>query len=125
MLKNMNKAIRHFVAIFLMLWLPVFSGSASAMVACAHMMSQDMSRDVSMTATDQGGPCNMQDTDRMEKTSAGCDQCGQCHVACSPGITSTSHTPVTIASNVEHASPLQLFHSITLPLLDPPPLVLL
>lgn len=107
-----------------MLWLPVFSGSALAMVSCPHMSSQAQSEAMSLSATDDDAHCNMQHQQKTDNSASGCDLCGQCHVTCSPGITASLRTPLTTASNVEHASPLQLFHSVTLPLLDPPPLAL-
>jgi len=115
----MSKTLRQSLAIFLMLWLPIFSGSALAMMPCSHMMSQD----ASMSSAGQADHCNMSQPAQPENSDSSCDQCGQCHVACSPGITSSLCTSVTTAASAEHPTPIALFHSVTLPLLDPPPLV--
>ena len=61
---------------------------------------------------------------QQQENSLSCDQCGLCQVACSPGLTASLNPSITAASSVENATPLSLFRSITLPLLDPPPLVL-
>mgnify|MGYP001580837459 CR=1 FL=1 len=116
----MSKTLRQSLAIFLMLWLPIFSGSALAMVSCPHMMSHDMS--MSMSAAEHADHSNAQS--QQQENSLSCDQCGLCQVACSPGLTASLNPSITAASSVENATTLSLFRSITLPLLDPPPLVL-
>lgn len=118
-LLKMSKAIRQSVAIFLMLWLPIFSGSALAMVACPHSMSPD----ASMTAAEHANHNNTQQTQKADN-GLSCDQCGLCHMTCSPGITSSLNSSATLASSAENPAPISLFRSITLPFFDPPPLVL-
>lgn len=115
----MSKTLRQSLAIFLMLWLPIFSGSALAMVSCPHMMTHDMT----MSAAEYADHSNAQ-SQQQQENSLSCDQCGLCQVACSPGLTASLNPSITAASSVENATPLSLFRSITLPLLDPPPLVL-
>ncbi|MDP1682993.1 MAG: DUF2946 family protein [Burkholderiales bacterium] len=114
----MSKTLRQSLAIFLMLWLPIFSGSALAMVSCPHMMTHDMT----MSAAEHADHSNAQS--QQQENSLSCDQCSLCQVACSPGLTASLNPSITAASSVENATPLSLFRSITLPLLDPPPLVL-
>lgn len=115
----MSKTLRQSLAIFLMLWLPIFSGSALAMVSCPQMLSQDMA----MPAAEHADHGNAH-SPHQPKNTLGCDQCGLCHVACSPGLTASLNPSITAASSVENAPPLSLFRSITLPLFDPPPLFL-
>lgn len=115
----MSKTLRQSLAIFLMLWLPIFSGSALAMVSCPHMTSHDMS----MSAAEHADHGNAQ-SQQQQENSLSCDQCGLCQVACSPGLIASLNPSITAASSVENATPLSLFRSITLPPLDPPPLVL-
>ena len=119
-LNNMYKTMRRYLAIFLMLWLPIFSGSALAMMSCPHMMSHDMS---SMSMSDQADHRN-HDPAPADKN-LNCDQCGLCQIACSPGLTATLSPAVSDMTSVENATRLRLFRSIVLPLLDPPPLVLI
>ncbi len=115
----MSKTLRQSLVIFLMLWLPIFSGSALAMVSCPHMMSHDMT----MSAAEHADHSNAQ-SQQQQENSLSCDQCSLCQVACSPGLTASLNPSITAASSVENATTLSLFRSITLPLLDPPPLVL-
>lgn len=142
----MSDVARKFVAVFLMLWLPLFSMSAVAMVACPHSMNAgDSGADTmrnsmlsSVIAPDMDGMADMDATehsahlqqhDHHSQPTSGqmhdCGQCGVCHIACSPGLVSTA---AQIVVNVVPADSMPVntrFLSITLPIFDPPPLVLI
>jgi len=117
----MKKTLRKLLAIFLMLWLPFFSGGALAMVSCPQM--QMMSHDMDMSASEHADHGNAHSKHQSDN-SFGCDQCGLCHVACSPGLTTSLNPSFTAASSVENPTQRRLFRSITLPFPDPPPLAL-
>ena len=89
------------------------------MVSCPQMMSHDMA----MSAADHAEHSNSHKQHQSDN-SLGCDQCGLCHVACSPGLTATLNPSFTAASSVENPAQRRIFRSITLPLPDPPPLAL-
>jgi len=117
----MHKTLRRYLAIFLMLWLPIFSGGALAMVACPHMMSHDMS---TMSMAEHAVHNNHQSPIPVADN-LNCDQCGLCQIACSPGLTATLQPAASTLASVENATLINQFRSITLPLLDPPPLALI
>lgn len=117
----MYKTMRRYLAIFLMLWLPIFSGGALAMVACPHTMSHDMS---TMSMAEHADHSNHQSPIPVADN-LNCDQCGLCQIACSPGLTATLQPAASTLASVENATLINQFRSITLPLLDPPPLALI
>ncbi|OIR14671.1 hypothetical protein GALL_44770 [mine drainage metagenome] len=125
----MFRSSRKFIALFLLLWLPLFSGSALAATvsmqmqqgksheaAAAHMMSHD-----GMAGHHQS-PCKMHAATAEHGSS--CDACGVCHLACTgylavPGI---EMIPVQTAAS-EITPYLVAFDSLVSAPLVPPPLV--
>lgn len=114
MLHRMSISLRKFVAVLLMLWLPLFSGNAMALSLSMQLQTPDveMSHD----------SCHeMQPADPSDQHS--CLDCGVCHLACSAylgvqTIGELSAQPSAIATTPYFFA----FHSITSTPLVPPPL---
>lgn len=134
----MSVLARKFVALFLMLWLPLFSMSAVAMVACPH--GADTSMHATMAMSGEMDMSVMADMDAADhsahmqhgadhshpapgQSSHDCGQCGVCHIACSPGLVSTAAQVVVDLIPADSLPVNTHFLSITLPIFDPPPLV--
>lgn len=120
---NLTKRL---IAVFLMLWLPLFSGGALA-ASVAMQMPAGHCQDESMSMADMA---NMEmDVAPMPGTNAphtpACDSCGLCHLACTAYI-AVSNVDIIFAqvSAREVAPYIVVFHSVTSAPLLPPPLAL-
>ena len=125
----MFRSSRKFIAVLLLLWLPVFTGSALAASvsmllpqgSCHEAAMQNMSHEAMdmgehhmhhgdmPTTTDEHGPS--------------CSTCGVCHLACTgylavPGVDMVALQPAAL----EITPYLVAFHSVTSAPLLPPPL---
>lgn len=122
----MSNSIRKFIAVFLAIWLPLFSGAVLA--ASVSMQMQSGSCHVA-------GMAAMQDMDEYQHAvsydqSAAQDQhepsctiCGVCHLACSGYLgVQAIKTPEILQSPLLVTPYLFSFHSITSTPLVPPPL---
>jgi len=131
---------RKFVAVFLAIWLPLFSGSAlAASVAmqassgdcnpAAVAASQHNAHHVSTThlhAThyhEQVTASQEQEAGQQTPQSSTCKDCGVCHFACSGFLAAIStRVTATLHSAQAYATSLTQFQSFTPAPLDPPPL---
>ncbi len=121
----MSQLSRKFVAVLMLLWLPLSSGSAlaatvSMQLAQGHeatsqaMSDMDMSMDMDehcheMPATDEHGPS--------------CSSCGVCHLACTGYLAVPAVAMVAVQSAAREDTPyLVSFRSYTSAPLVPPPL---
>ncbi|OGS91181.1 MAG: hypothetical protein A2061_02565 [Gallionellales bacterium GWA2_59_43] len=110
----------------MLLWLPIFSGSALAASlamqaqqgSChqAAMQHEDMSMHHHDAMADQAAA--------QDQSDSSCNACGVCHLACSgylavPGLVAPDEPQVVVATTPYLVS----FHSITSTPLVPPPLV--
>ena len=125
----MFRSSRKFIAVFLLMWLPLFTGSALA-ATVSMQMQQGKSHEVAaanmMSHAGMAGhhqhPCKMQAS--TDEHGPSCDTCGVCHLACTgylavPGM---KMIPVQTASS-EVTPYLVSFDSIVSAPLVPPPLV--
>ncbi|HCI14159.1 MAG: hypothetical protein A2063_03370 [Gallionellales bacterium GWA2_60_142] len=123
---------RKFVAVLMLLWLPLFSGSALAASltmqaqqgSChqAAMQHEDMSMHHHDAAMDQ--VASHDHSAVQDQTDSSCNACGVCHLACSgylavPGLAAPD-MPQAVAATTPYTVS---FHSITSTPLVPPPLV--
>lgn len=126
----MSHLSRKFVALLMMLWLPLFSGSALAasvsmqmpqgschgMVASHEMQAMD---DMDMSEHPQHHGAAAADE---QSSSAG--NCGVCHLACTAYLAVSGMKLVTVQTAARERAPyLASFRSITSVPLLPPPLV--
>lgn len=127
--RTMPTQIRKLIAFFLMLWLPLFSMSAAAMVSCPHGADSAVMNEGPM---DSGCAMHHMDSDQPAAHHAAhsghsapvhdCGQCGVCHIACSPGLISTSQQLNFNSISSDSVALSSRFLSIILPIFEPPPL---
>lgn len=119
---NMRRPFQKFIAVLMLLWLPLSGGSALAAAInmqaqhsdCHEMVMQDMQHDTaaqchsSMPSHDSHGTCS---------------SCGLCHLACSACMDAPPAASLTLQSPAqEHTPYLVSFSSTTTAPLLPPPL---
>lgn len=133
----MSRTIKKLIAVFLTLWLPLFSGNALAvsvamqtmnsnypMVAQQDCHSPQQASTAHQHNQDQSAGNHDRQNSHPDQQNSPCENCGVCHLACSGYL-------ATVAIEVAKLQPMtQLFaafsaqfHSITTTPLDPPPLV--
>ena len=131
----MSHSIRKLIAILMLLWLPVFTGSALAAsismqtphgechdAAMSHEtmdMAMDMNMDMSehqMHHGDMPAPA--------DEHGPSCNDCGVCHLACTGYLAVTNVSVATAQAAAHEITPyLVAFESLTSAPLVPPPLV--
>lgn len=129
----MSNWFRKFVAILMLLWLPLFSGSAlAASVAmqwsggsCNDVAMQSMSSDMDMP--DMGMSEHQQHGELPsaadEQSASSCSACGVCHLACTGYLAVPGTELVTEDNSARVTIPyLVTFHSVSSAPLVPPPL---
>jgi hypothetical protein len=127
----MTRSARKFIAVFMLLWLPVFTGSALAAsvsmqlpqgechdAAMSHEgMSMDMAMDMANMSMDEHQPV-------PAEHSPSCTDCGICHLACTGYLTVPSVAITAVQTTAREITPyLVVFNSVTSVPLLPPPLV--
>jgi hypothetical protein len=132
----MTRSTRKFIAVIMLLWLPVFTGSALAAsvsmqlpqgechdAAMSHeAMNMDMAMDMNMDMSNMS-------MDEHQPVPAGehgpsCNDCGVCHLACTGYLTVTGvSAAVAHTAAIEITPYLVAFNSVTTVPLLPPPLV--
>jgi ferredoxin len=131
----MSRLSRKFVAVLLLLWLPLFSASAVAASVSMQMPQGHCEEAAASQAMDDMDMAAMQDMDMSEhlqhhgetpamadEPGPSCSSCGICHLACTAyvGVPAVELAALQ-ASSHEIAPALLAFHSITsVPLLPPP-----
>jgi hypothetical protein len=133
---SMTRSARKFIAIIMLLWLPVFTGSALATsvsmqlpqgechdAAMSHeAMSMDMAMDMNMDMANIS-------MDEHRQVPAGdhspsCNDCGVCHLACTGYLAVTGIPAARTQAAAREITPyLVVFNSVTSVPLLPPPLV--
>lgn len=126
----MFRSYRKFIAVLLLLWLPVFTGSALA-ASVTMLLPQDscheaaMSQNMSHEAMNMGEH-HMHHGDMPATTdehSPSCSACGVCHLACTGYMAVPDIALVAVQTAARDATPyLVAFHSVTSAPLLPPPL---
>lgn len=130
----MSRPIKKFVAVFIAIWLPLFSGNVLAVSVAMQTMCSDCQPVVAQqdkhhmhhastaqhfhSAADQDHSSSLHDQQDSE-----CGNSGICHLACS-GYMATASIKVAEAQPLalSFAPPSTQFQSVALTLLDPPPL---
>lgn len=116
----MSLPIRKFVAVFLAIWLPLFSGAALA-TSVFMQMPQGTCHEMMQDAP-QDGQSNADQAPDHQNSS--CDQCSICHLACGSYLGMQQIHTLEIMQVAGLVTPyLFSFHSITSTPLVPPPLV--
>lgn len=131
---NMSRSIRKFVAVFIAIWLPLFSGNALAVSVAMQTMGsdchsaaarQDGSRVHHAAAAQhiESAADHDQSAGLQDQQDSGCGSSGICHLACC-GYMATVSIKVPVAQPFARSSAFSStqFQSIALTLLDPPPL---
>ncbi|MDO8263820.1 MAG: DUF2946 domain-containing protein [Gallionella sp.] len=131
----MSRSIKKFVAVFIAIWLPLFSGNALAVSVAMqtmgsgchpaaaqqdeHHLNHAATAKLIQSVADQDQSANLQD-----QQDSGCGNSGICHLACC-GYMATVSIKVAVAQPFAQSFtfPSTQFQSIALTLLDPPPLV--
>lgn len=121
----MQRSTKKFVAVFIAIWLPLFSGNALAVSVAMQVMSGADHAVVAM----EGEQCphhvlnHDQSAGLQDQQNAGCGSTGICHLACCGYMATASiKVPVDQPFALSFAPASNQFQSIALTPLDPPPL---
>ena len=124
----MFRSSRKFIAVFLLLWLPLFTGSALA--ATVSMQAQQGKNHETaahmMTHAGMAGhhqpPCKMHTA--TDEHGPSCDTCGVCHLACTGYLVVPDMEMIPVQTGASEITPyLVAFDSLVSAPLVPPPLV--
>jgi len=127
-------SIRKFVAIFIAIWLPLFSGNVMAVSVAMQTMGSDCHSAAAQQdehhmhqASAQQHSQSVADQDQSsclhDQQDSGCGNSGICHLACSGYLATSSIKVVDVQLLAQSFVPsLIQFQSVALTLLDPPPL---
>jgi hypothetical protein len=127
----MIRSARKFVAVLMLLWLPVFTGSALA-ASITMQLPQAGCHDAANSQTMSHEGMNMdehamhhgEDTSPADEHSPSCNSCGICHLACTGYLAVNAAAESAVQTPAVETTPyLVVFHSFTSAPLLPPPLV--
>ncbi len=124
----MTHSAKKFVAILMLLWLPLFTGNALA-ATVSMQLPQDSCHEAAeaqfMTHEDMGEhhqPRGEQPA-TADEHSPSCSSCGVCHLACTGYLAVPSVAIAAAQTSAREITPyLVVFHSVTFAPLVPPPL---
>ena len=125
---RMIHSTKKFVAVLMLLWLPIFTGSALAASVSMQLQQggcHDSAMAETMTHEDMGmGEHHMHHGQApVDKHNPSCSNCGVCHLACTAYLAVTGVAVTSFdASALESTPYLVVFHSHTSAPLVPPPL---
>ncbi len=129
----MSRLSRKFVAILMLLWLPLSGGSALAATvamqtqhgACHEATMQEMHHaDAGDHQHHHDDAHAAQDQTASNDQDSSCNACGVCHLACSGYLAVPAAVSLSVQASAQSATPyLVVFDSITSTPLLPPPLV--
>ncbi|MDO8311080.1 MAG: DUF2946 domain-containing protein [Sideroxyarcus sp.] len=125
----MSRLSRKFIAVLLLLWLPLFNGSALASAVSMQMQQGGCHEAaVSQAMSHQDTGKHLQHHGEMPTTAdeqtLSCSSCGVCHLACTGYLAVPSAQLVAVQAAASGVIPyLVAFHSVTSAPLVPPPLV--
>jgi hypothetical protein len=124
---HMSRASKKFIAVLMLLWLPLFTGSALA-ASVSMQLPQGSCHEAAMSHE----PVNMSEhhmhhgdiPSPSNDKSSPCNNCGVCHLACT-GYLLVPNVVIAVAqANIRESTPyLVASHSFTSAPLLPPPLV--
>lgn len=116
---RMSLTARKFIAVFLAIWLPLFSGSVLA-ASVSMQMPHGSCHEAGMEAMQDDHQHSDQSDDQHESS---CSACGVCHLACSGYLGVQQIKGMETIQSASSATPyLFSYHSITSTPLVPPPL---
>ncbi len=124
----MFRLSRKFIAVLLLLWLPLFNGSALA--ASVSMQQQGgacheavASQTISHEAMGEHHQHHGEMPATTDEQTPSCSSCGVCHLACTGYLAVPSAQLVAVQAAISEVTPyLVVFHSVTSAPLVPPPL---
>lgn len=132
----MTRSTRKFIAVIMLLWLPVFTGSALAASVSmqlpqgechdAAMSHEAMNMDMSMNMDMGNMTMDMSEHQPAPASNHGpsCNDCGVCHLACTGYLVVASVFLADVQTAAREITPyLVVFNSVTSVPLLPPPLV--
>jgi hypothetical protein len=124
---RMSKLSRKLVAVLMLLWLPLSSGSAlaaSIAMQLQHGGCVESAEMQTMSHDGMDGHHQHHEQAPASDTQASCDSCGVCHLACTGYLAVPAvELVVTQTTALESTPYLVSFHSRTAAPLVPPPLV--
>lgn len=130
----MLRSIKKFVAVFIAIWLPLFSGNVLAVSVAMQSMGggcqpaviqQNEHHMHQVSAEQYHQPVADQDQSSClhAQQDSGCGNSGICHLACSGYLATASIKVVEVKPLAQSFVPSSIqFQSVALTLLDPPPL---
>ena len=123
----MSRLSRKFVAVLMLLWLPIFTGSALAASVSMQLQRGTCHEVVASTAMSHDDSDHHQHHSEAptvtEQQDTSCSACGICHLACTGYLVAPSaETATEQAASLEVTPFLVVFSSFTSSPLDPPPL---
>lgn len=115
---------RKFIALFLLLWLPLFGTSAVAESLAMQMQRSGCPEQAGMMQHGMADHGMQHDADPASAgdSASGCNSCGICHIACTTFLLPISALPVLAMASRPVADLSQSFASRDSAPLDPPPL---
>jgi hypothetical protein len=126
----MNRLTRKFIAVLMLMWLPIATGSAlAASISMQMPRAADCHETAEMQAMSHDGMTghHMHHHEMpapAEKQDASCDTCGVCHLACAGYLAVPAAATVAVQTAAREATPyVVFFQSVTSVPLLPPPLV--
>lgn len=121
----MSRLTRKFVAVLMLLWLPLFTGSALAASEAMQLRSSCQGMDMSAMQHQMSGHHHAASTKHVQQGTS-CNDCGVCHVACGSYLAAPAlELAVGLPAGLPSTPYLVSFSSFTPALLDPPPLAVL
>jgi MinD superfamily P-loop ATPase len=117
----MSRLSRKFVAILMLLWLPLSSGSALA-ATISMQLPQDSCHEMAGMQS-MGGMDMGEHHEHSSPDEHACSACGVCHLACAGYLAVPAIELGTVQNGAREATPYLLaYRSITFAPLVPPPL---
>lgn len=124
----MDRSSRKFIAVLMLLWLPLFSGSAlaaSVAMQLRHGGCHEVAASQAMSHEDMGGHHQHHSATpaAADEQPPACSSCGLCHLAGTGYLAVPGAELVTVQAAAREVTPyLVVFHSFTSAPLVPPPL---
>ena len=122
----MSRLSRKLVAVLMLLWLPLFSGSALAASISMQLQRGCHEAVAQAMAHDEMGDCHQHHGGQPAATDEqgpSCNACGLCHLACTGYLAVPTADLVVAQAAAREITPyLVAFHSFTSAPLVPPPL---
>jgi hypothetical protein len=126
----MFRSSRKFVAVLMLLWLPLSGGNALA-ATISMQVQQGECHEAAMSHNDMGihhmgahHQHNAKMSSAADKHGPSCNACGVCHLACTGYLAVPGMEIAAVQTTAREITPyLVVFHSVTSAPLVPPPLV--